>query len=70
MEAGDSVDLAGVKAVIKEEGNNLESLISILQQIQQRYGYVPREGADLVARVLDTHAIRSATDVTYWVRGM
>ena len=52
MESGNSVSSEQIKALIENRGSDIESLITILQDIQKELGYVPEEAVDIVAREL------------------
>ena len=48
----DGVDLALIEPVLKKYGNQRGTLIPILQQAQELYGYLPRPVLDVISRRL------------------
>jgi NADH-quinone oxidoreductase subunit E len=52
MESGSSVSSEQIEALIENRGSDIESLITILQDIQKELGYVPEKAVDIVAREL------------------
>jgi NADH-quinone oxidoreductase subunit E len=48
----DAVDLALIEPVLKKYGNQRGTLIPILQQVQELYGYLPRPVLDVISRRL------------------
>ena len=48
-----SFDSALVKRILDKRGAKIDSLIPILQDIQHKFGYVPEEAVDFVAKELD-----------------
>jgi len=61
-----SRDFPAIDAIIKKYGERKEFLICILQDIQARYGYLPREALARVAEKLDIPPIQIYSVATFF----
>jgi len=61
-----SRDFPAIDAIIKKYGERKEFLICILQDIQARYGYLPREALVRVAEKLDIPPIQIYSVATFF----
>jgi NADH-quinone oxidoreductase subunit E len=68
MQAGGSVSPQQVEAILNNRGNDVESLIIILQDIQKELGYVPEEAVDIVARELGLSPTRIYGILTFYAQ--
>jgi NADH-quinone oxidoreductase subunit E len=67
MEEG-SASTEQVRVLIQKRGSDVESLIAILQDIQQEIGYVPEEAVDIVARELEISPTRVYGILTFYAQ--
>jgi NADH-quinone oxidoreductase subunit E len=65
MEEG-SISPSQIQALMKNRGNNVESLIIMLQDIQKVLGYVPEDVVDIVARELGISPTRIYGIITFY----
>jgi NADH-quinone oxidoreductase subunit E len=68
MQTGGSVSPQQVEAILNNRGNDVESLIIILQDIQKELGYVPEEAVDIVARKLGLSPTRIYGILTFYAQ--
>jgi NADH-quinone oxidoreductase subunit E len=61
-----SRDFPAIDAIVKKYGERKEFLICILQDIQARYGYLPREALVRVAEKLDIPPIQIYSVATFF----
>jgi NADH-quinone oxidoreductase subunit E len=61
-----SRDFPAIDAIVKKYGERKEFLICILQDIQARYGYLPREALARVAEKLDIPLIQIYSVATFF----
>lgn len=61
-----SKDFPAIDAIIKKYGERKEFLICILQDIQARYGYLPKEALTRVAEKLDIPLIQIYSVATFF----
>mgnify|MGYP001818504972 CR=1 FL=1 len=52
MEQGSTLDLAAAKEILNRYGGRSGSLIEVLQEIHNSYGYIPQETVELTAEAL------------------
>jgi len=68
MEVEGSISLQQIKALIDKRGNDVESLIIILQDIQKELGYVPEEAVDIVVAELGISPTRIYGILTFYAQ--
>lgn len=61
-----SKDFPAIDAIVKKYGERKEFLICILQDIQSRYGYLPKEAMSRVAEKLDIPLIQIYSVATFF----
>jgi NADH-quinone oxidoreductase subunit E len=66
MEVEGSISPSQIQALMEKRGNDIESLIIILQDIQKELGYVPEYAADIVARELGISPTRIYGIITFY----
>lgn len=63
-----NIDLAKAKKIIQTYHGKKHSLISLLQDIQQAYGYIPEKAIDLVAKELDIFPVQIYEVITFYTQ--
>lgn len=66
MEKEGSISPSQIQALMENRGNDIESLIIILQDIQKVLGYVPEDAVDTVARELGISPTRIYGIITFY----
>jgi len=67
-ESAMEVDLSEAKRIIRQYGGAKGVLIPLLQDIQNAYGYVPRECVDLIAKELSVYPVEIYGILTFYTQ--
>ena len=63
-----NVDLSATKKIIRRSRKKKGALIQILQDIQEEYGYVPKESIELVSKALSLYPVEIYGILTFYAQ--